>query len=245
MRFADRVRKRSTSTGHISYAEFKHVLHRVINYTQHVHYSDLHKKLKNGMDIGPTTMAQLTPFIDQTGLIRVGGRLRHSALNDKAKHPILLPQKCHLTDLIIRHYHHLLLHGGTGIILAMISREYWIISGRAAVRRIVHSCVPCSKYRASHPQPFMADLPASRVTAHRPYYNVGIYLYTLQARKKWFKATDNVAIGDLVPVHSPNLPPMSWKLGRITEIYPGPDGAVRTADGLLKRPVVKVTKLPI
>jgi len=90
------------------------------------------------MDIVPATMAQLAPFIDQTGLIRVGERLRHSTLNDGAKHPILLPQQCHLTNLIIRHYHQLLLHGGAGLVLSMINRRYWIISGRAAARHAVY-----------------------------------------------------------------------------------------------------------
>jgi len=76
------------------------------------------------------------------------------------------------------------------------------------------------------------------------------YLQTLQGRKKWFKQTDNMAIGDLVAIHSPNHPPMSWQLGRIVEVHPGPDNVIRvvtirTADGLLKRPVVKVTKLPV
>jgi len=76
------------------------------------------------------------------------------------------------------------------------------------------------------------------------------YLQTLQGRKKWFKRTDNMAIGDLVAIHSPNHPPMSWQLGRIVEVHPGPDNVIRvvtirTADGLLKRPVVKVTKLPM
>lgn len=119
-------------------------------------------------------MAQLAPFIDQTGLIRIGGRLRHSKLNDRTKHPILLPQRCHITELLIRHYHQLLLHSGTDITLSMINQRYWIISGRAAVRRIVYSCVPCSKYRAINPQPVMADLPMSRVTAQRPFHNVGV-----------------------------------------------------------------------
>lgn len=76
------------------------------------------------------------------------------------------------------------------------------------------------------------------------------YLQTLQGRKKWFKQTENLAVGDLVVVHTPNRPPMSWQLGRISEVHPGPDGVIRvvtirTADGLLKRPVVKVTKLPV
>lgn len=118
-------------------------------------------------------MAQLALFIDQAGLIRVGGRLKRSNLNYRTKHPILIPQRCHFTELIIRHYR-LLLHGGTGVTLLMISQRYWIISGRAAVRRVVNTCGPCSKYRASNPQPFVADLYVARVTLQRPFYNVGM-----------------------------------------------------------------------
>ncbi|XP_022176587.1 uncharacterized protein LOC111037992 [Myzus persicae] len=76
------------------------------------------------------------------------------------------------------------------------------------------------------------------------------YLQTLQRRKKWFKHTENLSIGDLIVIHTPNHPPMSWKLGRIAEVHPSPDKVIRvvtlqTTDGLLKRPVVKVTKLPV
>lgn len=115
----------------------------------------------------------MAPYVDQAGLIRVGGRLMRT-LDDNAKHPILQPQRCHLTELIIQHYHQLLLHGGARVVVSMITRRYWIVSGRAAVRRAVYSCVPCSKYRASTPKPFTADLPVSRVTANRPFYNVGM-----------------------------------------------------------------------
>ncbi|XP_008185551.1 uncharacterized protein LOC103310118 [Acyrthosiphon pisum] len=76
------------------------------------------------------------------------------------------------------------------------------------------------------------------------------YLQTLQGRKKWFRQAENLAVGDLVAIHTPNHPPMSWQLGRIIEVHPGPDNVIRvatirTTDGILKRPVVKVTKLPV
>lgn len=72
------------------------------------------------------------------------------------------------------------------------------------------------------------------------------YTQTLLGRKKWFKPAENLSVGDLVIVHTANHPPMSWQLGRISEVHPGPDEVIRvviirTADGILKQPVVKVT----
>lgn len=47
-----------------------------------------------------------------------------------------------------------------------------------------------------------------------------------------------------------NQPAQSWKLGRIEEIYPGQDGAVRvvnvrTSQGIYQRPITKICPLPI
>lgn len=76
------------------------------------------------------------------------------------------------------------------------------------------------------------------------------YLTTLQGRLKWYQSCPNLAVGDLVIVEAPNRPSTDWRLGRITAVHPGADAIVRTAtvqttDGLLKRPVVKLVKLPI
>lgn len=59
---------------------------------------------------------------------------------------------------------------------------------------------------------------------------------------------ENLDVGDLVVIHSPNRPPISWQLGRLTKVHPGPDGVVRVvtiqiADDILKRPAVKIIKL--
>ena len=47
-----------------------------------------------------------------------------------------------------------------------------------------------------------------------------------------------------------NLPPMSWRLGIISEMFPGSDGYVRvvtvkTSSGQLKRPIHKLVSLPV
>jgi len=76
------------------------------------------------------------------------------------------------------------------------------------------------------------------------------YLQTLQGRQKWLRQDTNLNIGDLVVVKSPGRPLMPWQLGRVTDVHPGTDEVVRvvtlkTAEGTLKRPVVKVVKLPV
>jgi len=46
-----------------------------------------------------------------------------------------------------------------------------------------------------------------------------------------------------------DTPPLTWPLGRIIEVHPGPDQVVRvvkvlTKQGVLTRPVVKLVPLP-
>jgi hypothetical protein len=56
-------------------------------------------------------MAPLAPYIDDDGLLRVGGKLSHANIPNFQKHPILLC-KCYFVDLLIRNVH--LQHGHSG-----------------------------------------------------------------------------------------------------------------------------------
>ena len=49
-------------------------------------------------------LLKLYPFLDDHGLLRVGGRLEKSTLPFELKHPIILPRSSHITDLIIGHF---------------------------------------------------------------------------------------------------------------------------------------------
>lgn len=51
----------------------------------------------------------------------------------------------------------------------------------------------------------------------------------LQTRKKWFKIRENLEVGDIVLVVDTDAPRSHWKMGRVTKIYPGNDGLVRSA----------------
>ena len=52
-----------------------------------------------------SSLYKLDPFVDDNGILRVGGRLRRANLNDDYKFPIILPKNNHVSSLIVRHFH--------------------------------------------------------------------------------------------------------------------------------------------
>ncbi|KYM93803.1 hypothetical protein ALC62_15592 [Cyphomyrmex costatus] len=75
------------------------------------------------------------------------------------------------------------------------------------------------------------------------------YLSNLQGRTKWKGEQLNLMADDLVVLHDENLLPLKWRLGRVVEVHTGQDGlirivSVRTANGIFKRAVAKLCKLP-
>lgn len=79
-------------------------------------------------------MYKFDPFIDDTGIMRVGGRFRRANTDQDMKHPGILPKKSHDTDLIICLYHKMVLHQGGEITLNEIqSSRFRIIGGSSAV----------------------------------------------------------------------------------------------------------------
>ncbi|XP_011699619.1 PREDICTED: uncharacterized protein LOC105456927 [Wasmannia auropunctata] len=75
------------------------------------------------------------------------------------------------------------------------------------------------------------------------------YVSNLQGRVKWKTIQENLKV-DLVLLKDDNLPPLKWKLGRITEVRAGKDGlvrvvTVRTAMGKVERAIAKLCRLPV
>lgn len=132
------------------------------------------KALKTGRPIlADSRLVTLSPEYDQaTGLLRVGGRLRHAEdLETDTIHPIILDPSHQITKLLIQDFDHKLLHPGPERVLA----EYWILRGREAIRRHQHSCRECQHWRAKPDVPKMADLPPARLRIYKPpFYSTGV-----------------------------------------------------------------------
>lgn len=79
------------------------------------------------------------------------------------------------------------------------------------------------------------------------------YLSELQTRTKWKSPQENVKVGDVVILMEDNLPPNSWRIGRVAATHPGPDSLVRSATmdvimpgggrHQMKRPIQKLCRL--
>ncbi|KAK3726566.1 hypothetical protein QZH41_001952, partial [Actinostola sp. cb2023] len=117
-----------------------------------------------------SSLYRLDPFIDENGILRVGGRIRCSDFSYDVKHPIILPRKGHITELLITFHHERINHQGRGITLNELrSSGYWIIGGSSAVGRYITNCVTCSKLRSKTEDQKMADLPNDRLQPAPPF----------------------------------------------------------------------------
>ena len=73
----------------------------------------------------------------QNHLLRVRCRLAHSLLEEDVKYPLILPAKYHFTTLIIQDAHQDILRSGVQLTLATVIRQYWIVKGRAEVKKSI------------------------------------------------------------------------------------------------------------
>ena len=75
-----------------------------------------------------STIYNLDPFMGADSLIRVGGRLKHSHLNNSCKHPVLLPKQEKVTDLALKWCHANRVHDRRGATLNELRRsECWVV----------------------------------------------------------------------------------------------------------------------
>ncbi|XP_023947649.2 uncharacterized protein LOC112052703 [Bicyclus anynana] len=75
------------------------------------------------------------------------------------------------------------------------------------------------------------------------------YVGLLQTKTKWTASKGDLNLGALVLIKDKTLPPLLWRLGRITQLYPGNDGVVRVAEvqtqtGLIRRAFNNICPLP-
>lgn len=105
----------------------------------------------------------MNPFIDDCGILRVGGRLRASSLPYSAKHPSLLLGRHPFSRLIIRHEHERHFHAGPQTTLAAIRLNYWLTSARGIVRQVIQKCVTCFRSSPKKLSAIMRNLPGARV----------------------------------------------------------------------------------
>ncbi|GFW09083.1 integrase catalytic domain-containing protein [Trichonephila clavipes] len=105
-------------------AELREAEKGIVKFIQRDHFSMEVSYLSAGKQLPSTNkLIPLTPFYDDSGIIRVGGRLKNSILADSQKHPILLPKTDHVVNLIISDYPLKLLHAGPQLLQAALREK--------------------------------------------------------------------------------------------------------------------------
>ncbi|XP_033112755.1 uncharacterized protein LOC117113514 [Anneissia japonica] len=75
-----------------------------------------------------SSILSLAPMLNEDGLICVGGRLRKATLPIIMKHPIVVPGKCHIATLLVRHFHHNIYHQGRQFTEGAVREAgYWVV----------------------------------------------------------------------------------------------------------------------
>ncbi|XP_053697434.1 uncharacterized protein LOC128744438 [Sabethes cyaneus] len=133
--------------------------------------------LTNGNSVTrPSNLVKLNPFLDQFGVMRSNGRLaRALGLPEQLRLPIILPQKHHVTRLIIRDAHERKWHQGNDTVIGALQQKYWILNVRAAVKNVKKCCQWRILAYAKPVNPMMAALPDCRTTPNvYPFTNTGV-----------------------------------------------------------------------
>ena len=123
------------------------------------------------------SLHKLDPFMDEYGLIRVGGRIKGEG-SYKETHQLILPKNGHITDLVTLHFHELALHAGRNRTLHEIRRQgFWILRARSKVSTLLNNCVTCKRLRGKVTIQKMADLPPDRTAEAPPFTYSGVDLF--------------------------------------------------------------------
>jgi hypothetical protein len=182
--------------GFLTYTERENaVLFLVKSEQQSAFLADI-QTLSKGIPLSSrSNILSLAPFIDDNGILRVGGRLKHANISYNEKHPILLPRSSAFVKLLFVYEHKRLLHIGPLGLLNSIRTKYWPISGRHIARQVVRECIVCFRAQPRTYFPEMGNLPSTRITPMPPFLRCGVdyagpyILKTIQGRGcKTYKA---------------------------------------------------------
>ena len=116
----------------------------------------------------------LRPMVDDSKLLKVGGRLNQTNYPKHQQHPIILSAKDYFTTLLFRNYHLLLGHCGPSTLMTHAANLYHVVGGRTLARSICTKCVVCRKAAAKASSQLLGQLPPARVEPNYVFLHTGM-----------------------------------------------------------------------
>ncbi|XP_062713663.1 uncharacterized protein LOC134290521 [Aedes albopictus] len=173
LRFCKNVRTKNRDTLELKAQEMADALHAILKQIQKEEFRELFRSLA-GDEAKRNRYSGLAPFIDTDGLIRVGGRLKYSSIPYDGRHQILLPEKHHVTAILIQQLHEDNFHVGQRGLLSIVRERYWPINAQMLIKKIISKCHVCCRHNPRPVAQYMGNLPDYRITPAPVFSNTGI-----------------------------------------------------------------------
>ena len=110
-----------------------------------------------------------SPFLDENGILRVGVRLKASALSISEKHPILLPGKHHIASILVRYFNERVQPQGRHFTEGAVRRAgFWITGGKRLISSLIFHCVTCTCRRLRTKCPLTKRLLITKILRSSP-----------------------------------------------------------------------------
>ena len=78
------------------------------------------------------------PYVDAQGVLRVGGRIRKSLIQQEIQHTVLLSKDCRITNLIVSWCHDQVAHAGRGVTINQVRMSgFWVIGLNIVVKSMI------------------------------------------------------------------------------------------------------------
>ena len=116
----------------------------------------------------------LHPFLEQDGLLHVGGRLSKAPIPLQQKFRVILSSHDILSRLMFNYVQLHLSHCGPTLLFSHVGGGYHVTGARQLARTTCKQCVVCRKAAAKVQNQLMGQLPASRTTTSPPFTTTGI-----------------------------------------------------------------------
>lgn len=146
----------------------------IIKSVQSEEFIEEMKDLKrNGRVKRRSRLIALLPFLDEKGIMRIGGRLKNATIAEEMKQPIILPSRHHVTvDKTLPQKK--MMHAGVQTTLNSIRESFWPILAKNGVKEMLRKCVKCRKASPRPSCQLMGQLPNVRVNSARPFLNSSV-----------------------------------------------------------------------
>ena len=90
------------------------------------------------------SIKRCSPFIDDKGILSIGGRSKNSTLPYNERYPLILPGNNIIVKRYIQQAHGYTMHRGIQLMLSALYRQVWITQAPRIATKVFRNCVKCA-----------------------------------------------------------------------------------------------------